>query len=270
MIVNPYCFFPRYWNLLDGEDRYKYTVMRAEMSSPSNKNQRNKRIETFSDALDKIKKFAIRNDSDDWKRCLVCGICWLPEGIAINTHQLKILIFKCKSSINGSLQKMGYNVNLGRTEAANAMTSSIPFLKNSSSELRQWTVRKKSHDTSEEICCKQDESTDSISCTESEKEEIDTKVEENCQTNNDYNEIIQNPSPPEVVSPPPNHLFDQDDVFINFENETLPNEDSINLSDLSIPKLKVKNNEESLVETSNFEMWDSHNIFFPDNFWGCY
>lgn len=252
MIVNSYCFFPKYWNLLDGEDRYKYTIMRAEMSSPSNKNQRNKRIETFSEALDKIKKFAIRNDSDDWKRCLVCGICWLPEGIAINTHQLKILIFKCKSSINGSLQKMGYNVNLGRTEAASAMTSSIPFLKNSSSELRQWTVRKKSDDSVD----------DGNLSSESEKEETENK-----------NEIVSNPSPPEVISPPPNHLFDQEDVFIHFENDTSANDDTnTSLNDLSSNStdLKTKQTEESCVELSNFEMWDSQNIFFPDNFWGCF
>ncbi|KAK8896253.1 hypothetical protein M9Y10_014150 [Tritrichomonas musculus] len=261
MIVNTYCYFPRYWNLLSAEDRYKYTVMRAEMSSPSNKNQRNKRIETFSDALDKIKNFAIRDESDDWKRCLVCGICWLPEGIAINTHQLKILIFKCKSSINGSLQKMGYNVTLGRTEAANAMTSSIPFLKNSSSELRQWTVRKKSEDGSENSDCLKN---------------VDNE-NKNSKTNDDdililsENEI-QNPSSPEVISPPPNNLFDQN-VFINFENEILQNDYTINESDVSSNSSKIikgKDEGNLNIGTSNFETWDSQNLLFPDNFWGCF
>lgn len=88
-----------------------------------------------------IKNYAIRGDMDDWKRCLVCGICWLPEGIGINTHQLRILIFKCKSSINGSLQKMRYTFNLGRSEAGNAVARYMPILRNNSSELRQWTVR---------------------------------------------------------------------------------------------------------------------------------
>ncbi|OHT05304.1 hypothetical protein TRFO_27001 [Tritrichomonas foetus] len=180
--MNGYFLFPKYWNLLSETDRYQYSIMRAEMSSPSNKNQRNKRIETFTDALDKIKKFAIREDNDDWKRCLVCGICWLPEGIAINTHQLRILIFKCKSSINGSLQKMGFNVNLGRTDAANAMVNSIPFLKDNSSELRQWTVRKKSIN------------------------ENDDEIIE---------EIIKEAVSEEVVSPPPTDLFDgQTDMFL--------------------------------------------------------
>lgn len=133
---------PKYWNLMSDADKYQYNRIRAAMSSPNNKNQRNKRIETFSESLEIIKKFAVRGDADDWRRCLTCGVCWLPEGLAINTHQLKLMIFKCKSSINGSLQKMGFNVSLGRTEAATAMVSGIPFLKENSAELRQWTVRR--------------------------------------------------------------------------------------------------------------------------------
>ena len=36
---------------------------------------------------------------------------------------------------------MGLSVNLGRTEAANAIVMSIPYLKDNLNELRQWTVR---------------------------------------------------------------------------------------------------------------------------------
>lgn len=133
---------PRFWNLLSDTDKFQYNRMRAAMSAPSNKNQRNKRIETFSESLEMIRKYAVRGESDDWRRCLVCGVFWLPEGLAINTHQLRILIFKCKSSINGSLQKMGYAASLGRTEAATAMVGSVPFLKDNATELRQWTVRR--------------------------------------------------------------------------------------------------------------------------------
>ena len=132
---------PRFWNLLSDSDKFQYNRMRAVMSQPSNKNQRNKRIETVSDSLDMIRKYAVRGDGDDWRRCLVCGVFWLPEGLAINTHQLRILIFKCKSSINGSLQKMGYTISLGRTDAATAMIAGVPFLKDNATELRQWTVR---------------------------------------------------------------------------------------------------------------------------------
>ena len=36
---------------------------------------------------------------------------------------------------------MGFTVSLGRTEAANAMVNGVPFLKDNTTELRQWTVR---------------------------------------------------------------------------------------------------------------------------------
>ena len=132
---------PNYFNFLSEYDRYQYSVLRAQMQAQTSKNQRNKRVENFTETLEAIKRFCCRGDGEDWRRFLVCGICWLPEGIAINTRQLRILIFKCKSSINGSLHKMGFNVNLGRTEAANALIMAIPMLKDNTIELRQWTVR---------------------------------------------------------------------------------------------------------------------------------
>lgn len=111
------------------------------ISSQYSKNIRNKRVENFTEIIDIIKRYCIRGQPDDWRRCLVCGVAWLHEGIAINTRQLRLLIFKCKSSINGSLHKMGFTVNIGRTEAANALVMAIPILKDNTNELRQWTVR---------------------------------------------------------------------------------------------------------------------------------
>lgn len=133
--------FPNYWNFLSDMDKYQYNCLRMSISSQYAKNTRNKRVENFTELLEIIKRFCIRGNNEDWRRCLVCGVCWLNEGIAINTRQLRLLIFKCKSSINGSLHKMGFTVNLGRTEAANALTNVIPILKDNTNELRQWTVR---------------------------------------------------------------------------------------------------------------------------------
>ena len=133
--------YPAYWQLLNDQDKYYYLYIRANISAQKAKNQRNKRVENFTETLEWIRRFCIRNDGDDWKRQLVCGICWLNEGLAINTRQLKLLIFKCKSSINGSLHKMGFTVNMGRSESANALINKIPFLKGNLNEIRQWTVR---------------------------------------------------------------------------------------------------------------------------------
>lgn len=133
---------PNYWYLLSEADKYRYSCLRVRLSNPAFRNPKNnKKTDSFADIMDTIKHFCIRNDKDDWRRCLVCGICWMPEGIAINTRQLRQLVFKCKSSINGSLHKMGFTVNLGRSEAATAVSLAIPILKDNTNELRQWTVR---------------------------------------------------------------------------------------------------------------------------------
>jgi hypothetical protein len=105
------------------------------------RNRRGKRLEGFSELLGSIRSFCIRNREDDWKRCLVCGVCWLPSGLAINNRQLSLLINKCKSSINGSLQKMGYSTLQSRTESTGALCDSIPLLRDNFNELREWTVR---------------------------------------------------------------------------------------------------------------------------------
>jgi hypothetical protein len=97
--------------------------------------------------LDAIKSFAIRDDDDDWKRCLVCGVIWLPASIAINTRQLRLLIDKCKSSINGSLHRMGYSSVTSRGDTSKQLIEYVPKLRGNFSELRQWTVRQISAQT---------------------------------------------------------------------------------------------------------------------------
>jgi hypothetical protein len=132
---------PKYFDVLTPSDQERYNELRATLSSQMCRNRRGKRLEGFSDMLASIRAFCIRRNEDDWKRCLVCGVCWLPNGIAINNRQLSILIDKCKSSINGSLQKMGYSTLQSRNESSSSLCEMIPLLKNNFNELREWTVR---------------------------------------------------------------------------------------------------------------------------------
>jgi hypothetical protein len=132
---------PKYIEMLTPSDQEQYNDLRSTLSSQMCRNRRGKRVEGFAEMLSSIQGFCIRHDDDDWKRCLVCGVCWLPNGIAINNRQLSILIDKCKSSINGSLQKMGYSTLQSRNESAESLSNAIPRLKNNFNELREWTVR---------------------------------------------------------------------------------------------------------------------------------
>lgn len=134
---------PLFIDLLNDEDRIKYSELREQFSLPKYKNRRNKSNNVFKTMIQSIKSFIDKNETDKWKRSLVCGIVWVDDMIIINTHQLRILIDKCKSSINGSFQSIGYEALPSGEEYISHIISLYPFMKNNYAELRQWTARRK-------------------------------------------------------------------------------------------------------------------------------
>jgi hypothetical protein len=126
---------------LNEEDKTKYLELRTRLSF-SQPNLRNGGISLFVKLLNTIRQYTIRGEPDDPIRCATCGICWLPDGIAYCAGQLSLLIGKCKSSINGSLQKIGYSSQLVRGEGTMTLALYLPFLKDHPIEHRKWTVRK--------------------------------------------------------------------------------------------------------------------------------
>lgn len=138
---------PNYFDRLSDLDKKTYICLRNAFSQPSCKNRRNKSSETFSEIVKALKAFVVQNNAGDVDRALVCGICFLGEAIAINTRQLRLLISKCKSSINGSFQALGYGTVPSGSDCTAALIRFFPFLKDNFSELRQWTIRQKIKET---------------------------------------------------------------------------------------------------------------------------
>ncbi|OHT05547.1 hypothetical protein TRFO_26690 [Tritrichomonas foetus] len=132
---------PKFWWMISEADRVSYSYVRAFIKNNPESNQRNKRLSSFTEMLNVVRSYAIRGDSGDNNRCLVCGILWLPGAIAINTHQLGFLLSKCKSSINGSLQILGYKEKITRKTASDLVANSLTAIRDDRSELRKWTVR---------------------------------------------------------------------------------------------------------------------------------
>ncbi|KAH0789271.1 potassium/sodium hyperpolarization-activated cyclic nucleotide-gated channel 1 [Histomonas meleagridis] len=128
--------------MLSPEDQAEFEELQKHVGSPENRYNRNKRLATLNESFDLIRQFCARGDEDDWKRYLVCGICWFPNGIAINTRQLRVLIAKSKSTINGAIAKMGYTTVPTKGDDATQLLNIIPYLKGHFSELRQWTIRR--------------------------------------------------------------------------------------------------------------------------------
>lgn len=139
---------PQHFNLLPEPDKIAYRTLQITLNPGPIIGNKWRPPDSFEDNLRKIRLFVERGDENDWKRYLVCGICWLDNGIAINTRQLKLLLSKCKSSINGSLLKMGYSTDTTNTGSKNALFSKIPLLKGNFNELRQWTFRMKTSGSS--------------------------------------------------------------------------------------------------------------------------
>ena len=92
---------PMYWEKLSDTDKRQYLFLRQTLASPTCKNRRNRSAQTFSEILQGIKAYVVRGEPADHDRSLVCGVCWLNDKIAINTRQLRLILSKCKSSING-------------------------------------------------------------------------------------------------------------------------------------------------------------------------
>jgi hypothetical protein len=126
---------------LSDDDKRAYICLCSTIANRQARGPRDRARPTFSDTLEDIKAFVMRNDNDDRIRALACGICWLPEGIAVNTHTLRQIIPHCKSAINNAFCKLGYDRCLDRAACAEALARFSPSLCGNGFDLRHWTVR---------------------------------------------------------------------------------------------------------------------------------
>jgi hypothetical protein len=133
---------PAFYEQLKPEDQDSYCTLRAAVGRPERRYNRFRRLATLRESFDEIRQFCLRGDDRDFMRCLVCGICWLDrDDIGVNTRQLRLLIAKSKSSINGAFAKMNYMTRPAKICEFERLCRAIPPLKGFPAELRQWTIR---------------------------------------------------------------------------------------------------------------------------------
>lgn len=130
---------PKHFELLNPDDKMKYKKLQAyfiaHAMSPKNCGDN-----AFQDSITKIFSFCIRHEEEDWKRSVVCGIYWFDDNILLSVQQLQVLLGKSKSSINSSLQRLGYSC--GPRVRESRVVPEIPFFGTCPTELRRWTFRK--------------------------------------------------------------------------------------------------------------------------------
>jgi hypothetical protein len=107
----------------------------------SQKYHRGNRVEHFSDCLALVASFVDGQSQDVWKRALVCGVCQMDNGLAVNNARLQIFSGRSKSSINDLLAKMRYRTVAIHHENQAAVIAKIPYLSTDNNEFRQWTYR---------------------------------------------------------------------------------------------------------------------------------
>jgi hypothetical protein len=134
---------PQFWDLLSPADQRAYEALQPKLAILASKSRQTKNNESFCQILDHLHSFVVRGDADDARRGLVCGIVWLENGIAINTHQFRLISSKCKSSINAAFQALGYGTIPSGADVSASLVSLFPFMQRQFALLRQWTIRQK-------------------------------------------------------------------------------------------------------------------------------
>lgn len=132
---------PNHWHLLCNEDQEHYMVLHEEFQHDLGKSRKGERLDLFVSRVRKIHSFVERGDGNEWKRSLVCGIFFMQNALAINIQQLRLLMNKCKSSINGALLQLGYSVQPQISTVSSDLASAVPPNYRDVYELKKWTIR---------------------------------------------------------------------------------------------------------------------------------
>jgi len=139
---------PSYWNALSQDDRTEFVRLRSHFLQGQKISSKDRRIVTFRKELIAVLKYIERSDSCVEERSVLVGVCFAGPFICVNTRQLKNFLGRCKSSINGSFQQMGYVALRTKAKARSCVLAVMPSLQNDTNILRQWTVRCASEDAS--------------------------------------------------------------------------------------------------------------------------
>ena len=136
----------QYWNAISQDDRNEFIRLRNSFHHGQKISSKDRRIITFSKELNIVLNYLERSDDNQEARCVLCGVCFVGPIVCVNTRQLKSFLSRCKSSINGSFQQLGFVALRTKAKARNCVLTALPSLQTHQNILRQWTVRYASDD----------------------------------------------------------------------------------------------------------------------------
>ncbi|KAH0790285.1 hypothetical protein GPJ56_005858 [Histomonas meleagridis] len=141
---------PVFWNRLPKEDQVEFARLRTQLHQYQKSYGKDPRVVTFRKELNAVLNFIERDEAHREERSILTGIAFAGPFICVNTRLLKQFLGRCKSSINGGFQQMGYVAIRTKTKARNCIVAVMHSLTSEPSLLRQWTVRGASPNA--EIC----------------------------------------------------------------------------------------------------------------------
>jgi hypothetical protein len=131
----------RSWAILSNQDKQTYLNLRSKFVQPARPHQKDRNSIVFRSEVHSIIDYIDSSVPGREHRSIICGLLVADPFICVNNRQLKHLIGRCKSSINGSFQQIGYMAVKTKDKARQCTKVLIPSLATDPGQLRQWTVR---------------------------------------------------------------------------------------------------------------------------------
>ena len=141
---------PQFWDVLTTDEKNEFTQLRSQFRQNLHTSVKDRRVVSFANELRLVLQFIERDELHKEERSILTGVCFAGPFICVNTRQLKTFLCRCKSSINGSFQQMGYVALRTKAKARQCILTLLPPLASEQTILRQWTVRRASDST--DIC----------------------------------------------------------------------------------------------------------------------
>jgi hypothetical protein len=132
---------PHYWSQLSADDQSEFNKLRNSFHHGQQLASKDHRAPAFQRELSTVISYIERSSDNIEPRSILTGLCCVGRVICINTRQLKSFLCRCKSSINGSFQQLGFTAIRSKAKTRTCVTLALPSLQSQPGILRQWAAR---------------------------------------------------------------------------------------------------------------------------------
>jgi hypothetical protein len=130
-----------FWGVLSQDDQTEFIKLRARLHRGQQSISKDIRMAAHHRELLMVLSYLERSPENMEVRAIISGILFVGPAVCVNTRQLKLLLGRCKSSINGCFKQLGFVAVRTKVKARNFIAHCLTALKDKQDVIRQWTVR---------------------------------------------------------------------------------------------------------------------------------